>query len=417
MPSLIHIYKLFIINLLVIQAGKAQTFKTTETQYNFSHSGDSIVYQKIKTVDAEGRLIYKKDYFHTYSSMWQVDASARLYKEESLEWNPPILTQKITAYQPNVAPSTERLEIKYQKYHADEDSSDIIWARKYNPSGELVREDTCTYARYKGSAAPLLTQRCAYNFEGNTSLACDVYQYTRKNQLQRVRTYGKWTTVSMRGKPKTKSIKRVDFEYKYNQKGLLAQIKGYNDYHNQHTLEKRTYDQNNKLLRMETTVKSVTKHSKAARAKDPKLPKKSESLQTHLRTFQNGKLILEHIRIGGKLVQYTASEYKDSLLMSSVWYGQDSGLVEKKLYEYNPQNILTKRIIHKYDGKGNLRYSLLAACDLKGNIQTEVQSIGDKILTINSKTYDEEGHLVQELLKKADGSIVTKTIWTYEKKD
>lgn len=417
MPSLIHFYNLLIINLLIIQSGKAQTFKTTETQYNFSHSGDSIVYQKIKILDAEGRLIFKKDYFHTYSSMWQVDASARLYKEESLEWNPPVLTQKITTYQPNVAPSTERLEMKYQKYHADEDSSDIIWARKYSPTGELIREDTCTYAARKNSPTPLLAQRCAYNYEGNTSLACDVYQYNRKNQLQRVRTYGKWTTVSVRGKPKTKSIKRVDFEYKYNKKGLLAEIKGYNDYHNQHTLEKRQYDTNHKLVQMQTTVKSVVKHSKKAREKDPKLPKKSENIQTHLRTFRNGKLTLEHIRIGGKLVQYTASEYKDTLLMSSVWYGQDSGLIEKKTYEYSPQNILTKRIIHKYDGKGNLRYSLFAACDPKGNIQTEVQSIGEKILTINSKTYDADARLVQELLKKADGTIVTKTIWAYERKD
>lgn len=391
---------------LLLQAqsleAQARLQAKTEIQYRYSNADSVLIHQKERRYDEAGRLTYRKEYYYGVQG-----GENKLWKEESSQWEAPILTNRTTVYHFNQPPVSERIETNYIVYSASADSSKFIWNRKYNNTNDLAKEDTCTF-----NDKQQLIRKCTYDFQGSTSLMCDKYNYNRHGKLKRLRTYVKWTTINIFGKVVTRQTKRLDYRYKYSGKGLYMGCEGKN-YATQHE-DIRKYDKQGRPTLMRSTSTRKLRTSKKDREKDPKLGKFVYLKDINERVFANGLLMEELVVENSQERRKVKNVYQDTLLVSHTAYTKGNIKQEERIYTYNAQNILTQRIINKYDDKGNLRYVLTATCDDKGNILREEQKSGDKLFSILEFAYDAHNNPTVQQLYTPSGYMIEKVVFTYK---
>lgn len=374
----------------------------TEHQYRYSNADSVLMHQKERRYDETGRLTYRKEYYYGVQG-----GENKLWKEESSQWEAPILTTRTTMYHFNQSPVSERIETNYIIYSATPDSSKFIWSRKYNNANDLAKEDTCTF-----NDKQQLIQKCTYDFQGSTSLMCDKYDYNRHGKLKRLRTYVKWTTINILGKVVTRQTKRLDYRYKYSGKGLYMGYEGKN--YATHNEDTRKYDEQGRPTLIRTTSTRKHRTSKKDREKDPKLGKYVLLKDINERIFVNGMLTEELVVENSHERRKVKNVYQDTLLISHTAFTKGDTKQEERIYTYNAQNILTKRLINKYDDKGNLRYELTATCDAKGNILREEQKSGGKLLSILEFAYDAHNNPTVQQLYTPSGYMIEKVVFTYK---
>jgi len=372
----------------------------SEKVYRYVGGDSLIVNQKEEQLDKEGRSTKERAYYYN-----TVPPQNSLYREETSDWNEPILTQRTVTYTANKAPNSERLEIYYKKYHKSDDSCQVSWARKYDAKGEMSKEDTFTYNKKN-----LLVKKCSYDYQGSTSLLCETYKYNRKKQTKRYRSYAHWTTISIRGRATNKKTLRIDYKYKHK-KGKLTQIKGRN-YSSEYQLINK-YDKKGNLTLSETTVTRTHKTSAADRAKNDSLPKKVVSLDKKILKYENGRLTEETIIENNVVRKKVLNQYQDTLLIASKTFGKNEQKQEERDFVYE-NGILKTRTTRRYNDKQLLNYTVLATCNEAGKITSEVQTINDKTISTILQQYDSRQNLTQTLLLNQNGDKVERTVYIYE---
>ena len=371
-----------------------------EKVYRFVGGDSLILHQKEQELDPAGRLIKRREYYYN-----TIPPQNALYREETSDWNEPILTQRTVTYAADKAPNSEKLEIYYQKYHKNDDSCQVLWARKYDAKGEMNKEDTFTYNKKN-----LLLKKCSYDYQGSTSLLCENYKYNRKGQVKQFRSYAHWTTISIRGRAKNNKTLRIEYKYKYK-KGRLTRIKGRNytaDYQ-----QVNQYDKAGKLKFAETTVSRKQKTSAADRAKNDSLPKITVSIDKKTLKYANGLLTEEIIIESNQIRKKLLNTYKDNLLVFSQTWGKNEQKQEERDFVYE-NGILKTRTLRRYNDRQLLNYTVVASCDAQGNIISELQTVNDKLISTVLQQYDSQKNQTDMLLLNQNSDKIERTVCKYK---
>jgi hypothetical protein len=361
----------------VIKEKKSLSYTLTST--------DSIVRaQKSSTYNKEGALLNCKHYYYNLS------APGVLVKEESANFDTDqqILTETITRYPKDKEPQTERLETKYLVYAAKEKDSKRIWRRHFDRFGELTKEDTLTY-----NDEQLLLNNCQYNYMGSTSLLCDEYQY-KDGLKKRWLMYSKWNTIDAKSQVVEKQTKRRDYRYFYNRAGQLKRVRA-KDYASK-ICRKVYYDQEGRLSKNYILVRR--KVSKPVdKAKGDKSDKKRKYIQKteEILLYDAGKLLSAQRLVDGKETNSTIYEYEDSLLQKET-IRVNSTKTEEILYSYQA-GVLTEKISHKLDQKGNIRYSIKNFYNEQGQAVRKEQIAGKNVLSVVEWTYNKHGDILSRI--------------------
>ncbi len=371
----------------------------SEKLYRYVGGDSLIVSQKEQQLDTEGRLIKQRIYYYN-----TVPPLNSLYREESSDWNEPVMTQRTVTYAPNKSPNSEKLEIYYKKYHPKDDSCQVAWARKYDAKGELNKEDTFTYNKKN-----LLVKKCSYDYQGSTSLLCETYKYNSKGQCKRYRSHVHWTTINIRGRASNKKTLRIDYKYKYK-KNKIVSIKGRNYSSDYQVINK--YDKAGNLTFSETTVNRTHKTSAADRAKNDSLPKKQISQDKKTLKYENGRLTEETIIENNIVRKKLLNKYQDSLLVSTQIFGKNEQRQEEKDFLYE-NGVLKSRTTRRYNDRQLLNYTVLATCNEYGKIVSEVQTMNEKIVSTILQEYDTKQNLIETTLLNTKGDKIEKTIYKY----
>ena len=391
------LYLLLLIKTVIF----AQNWQSkSEKLYRFLGKDSLLVHQKSKKVDAQNRIIDRKEYFYS-----TVPPENALYREENSSWESPILIERAVTYPAKKPVNTDKLELNYKKYHQKEDSCQVFWARKYDNKGEMNAEDTFTYNK-----KDLLIKKYSYNYQGSTSLVSEHYRYNKKGLVKRYRYYAHWTTVNMRGRAAKRKKMRIEYKYKYK-KGLLVSCKGknYTSYYKQI----KKYDKQNLLTLSETTVTRTHKTSAADRAKNDSLPKKQISMDKKKLTYENGNLSSELIIESNVVRKKLLNTYKDNLLIFSQLFGKGEQKQEEKDFVYE-NKILKNRTTRRYNDKQLLAYTVEATHDERGNIKSEIQTVNNKIISTVLHQYDNNNNLIDLQLLNQNGEKIEHTIIEYK---
>jgi YD repeat-containing protein len=386
--------------IAVASALSAQT-TIKEIMFRFVGTDSVILHQKERQSDINGALTYKKEYF--YNGVANQNA---LWREESALFVDNILTQNITYYTPNAEPTTEKLETKYLRYAADDDSCKIIWVRKYDNRGEPTKEDTCTYDK-KGN----MVKKCSYVFTGSTSLICESYTYDKKGNLRTTKAYTHWNTVNMRGRAATKKSLRASYKYKYNSRQQITKGQGkifkakYNEIH--------LYDKQGLPTLEEKTILRKQKISEEDRKKN-NLKKKYIEVKDQTRsTYIDGRLLEDILIESNNVKRHQINTYNDTLLVSTIYKNKKDIVIEKTNYNYSAQAKLQTKVKEKYDEQGVLRYTVNFEYDAQGNLISEVQSANGRIVSNFEYTYDAQNRMTSKILYNAAGIRIEITRISY----
>jgi YD repeat-containing protein len=386
--------------IVVVAVVQAQT-TSKEISFRFAGADSVLLYQKERRIDAQGALTYKKEYF--YNGVANQNA---LWREESAVLSDNILTQTNTYYTPNTEPTTEKLETKYLRYAADDDSCKIIWVRKYDNIGELVKEDTCTYNK-KG----YLSQKCSYVFTGSTSLVCEVYRYDKKGNRRRTKIYSHWNTVNMRGRADSKKSLRANYKFKYNSRQQITKGKGkifkakYNEIH--------LYDKKGLPTLEEKTLLREQKISEEDRKKNNLKQKFIEVKDQTRTTYLDGRMLEDILIEGNNKKRHQINSYQDTLLVTTVYKGKNDVVIEKITHNYSPQAKLQTKVKEKYDEQGILRYTINYEYDAQGNLVRETQTSNGRSISTYEYTYDAQNRMISKILYNAAGMRVELTLISY----
>lgn len=345
---------------------------------------DSIVRaQKVSTYASDGTLLTTKNYYYSLS------APGVLTKEETANYIPSvkILTEGITRYPKGKEPESERLETRYLVYAPQEKDSKRIWRRHFDKYGELTKEDTLTY-----NERQQLINTCQYNYMGSTSLLCDEYQY--KDSLRtRWITNSKWNTINGKSEVVEKQTERRDYRYCYNRRGQLKRVRA-KDYSNK-IRRKLCYDKEGRLEEDHLIAKRKIKRA-VLDSEGKKTDKTRNRLQKteNILLYEKGQLVSLQRLIDGQEIKQELYVYQDSLLQKEkiIVGGKPT---EEILYRYK-EGLLTEKAQHKYDAKGNLRYTIKNYYNANAQMVRKEQISRNTVLSITEWRYNEQGHILEE---------------------
>lgn len=400
--------RILIFLVLLLGCGAVQAQQTVKEVARRYAKGDTIlVHQKERRSDAQGRLLYKKEYYYTM----QQNMNA-LWKEETALFNAQdsTLTQTKTYYRIDAEPTSERLVMKYARYHANDDSTLLLNAQHLDAVGEPLKEDIFTYNK-KGQ----LSQKCAYSYTGTTSLVCDVYDYNGKGLLKRNRAYTKWNTVGMRGLAKEKKTLRADYKYRYNKRGQLTRGKG--KFFKRQYLEICRYHPDGTKSYHLTQFTREEKLSKEVREKNNIKAKSQTLVDSHRWTYNAKGRLLEDQTIEGNISRrWVINEYTaDTLLRSTIIKGKKDVIVERQTFERDAATgTLRSKTTEKFSDDGALRYTVKAECDAKGNIIRELQTIGERKVSTTVYELDAQGRITRQQISGATDQLIEEVLFTYE---
>jgi hypothetical protein len=404
---------------------QAQTLKR-EKMYRFIGEDSVLQHQKERREDSTGALLSKKDYF--YNGTLNQNP---LWKEETANYSDGILTQYITTYPPNDEPNTERLETKYMKYVGNDDSCKTIWVRKYDFSGELLREDTSTYDKKN-----LLIKRCSYIFVGSTSLVCTNYKYNKKGLLCSEKEYIHWNTISIRGRAKEKKSVRGEYKYKYNKRGQRVSGKG--TYRKAKYKEVKKYDEKGLLTYNLKSFQREEKTSKAALKKiknDKRIADSTARKEGRISTDTTKQTNIKKVRIvadsslqiyaDGLLLEdifvesnnrkrHLINTYDAKDLIKSEYRNSKNKVVELREFSYAEKGKLKQEKKQKFDEGGTLRYEVIYTFGDGEQLLTEEQTTQGRRISLISYTYDKPLRPTSKTTENAGGKVTERVYYAYE---
>lgn len=407
LPKWLFLCSTFLLSNMIFAQKSIQ--EVQETVYSISSSDSIIRYQTNSNYDTLGRLIKRHRYYYARNDR-------KLVKEDQLDYNPntKVLSESITTYKDNSS-SQKRLETKYLVYAKDPANSKRTARLLYDELGEIVKEDTLTYNTQEQP-----TQKCTYDYRGNTSLVCEEYDYNKQNEQCRWRTYSKWTTIDGRGEVVEKKSKRRDYKFRYNKNGDLKRAWG--NYFKTKMCRKLKYAKNGILLEDKTVTKRTLKRlieNKGSTEEEENTKKTKKRYKTykqkevHLIKYQNGKMIEDLKTRDGDEIERTTRSYQDTLIQSKERYVRGN-LAESEVYEYGANQQVTKKTKKVYNTNNILRFSVVSSYDADGKLLKEKQFMAGKIYSTTTYSYDSYGNLKEKSLSSLNNPNFEKTMYIYK---
>lgn len=328
--------------------------------------------------DKEARLIRKQAYFY------DVREPEVLTKETKANFDAASqeMVEHIIYYKKNEDPTREKLETKYLLYTGQEETSKYVWRKLYDKFGEITKEDTITY-----NEAQQITQKCIFDYRGNTSLYCYDYDYNKKGQEKRWRMFSKWTTISMKGTVVDRKAKRKETRFKYNAKGQLVRTCGRN-YSTRFT-QKISYHPNGEKAKDETVLRRRVRNSKEKQKKTGKKYWTRKDITTYTYN-KKGLPLLELTMFGEEVKAKIEKVYEQDSLLTEVKHYDRKVLVEDAIYEYNKEGKLKHSATNKRHSNGKLRYVVDIVYNEEGQPLVEKQLSDKKILSHIDYHYNED---------------------------
>jgi len=364
-----------------------------EIVYKITPKDSIIKTRREYTYDTLGRLMNRHSYtYHSNSGV------LRKEKKANFDTASNILTEFIIDYPQKGAPRKQKLVTKYLVYAPKEKNSKYVWRQLYDKYGEMVKEDTLTY-----NQDSLLTERCTYDYRGNTSLSCDTHKYNKKGERVRWRSYRKWTTINGRGEVADRQRKRRDYKYRYNRDGKLKRAWG--KYYKTKFCQKVKYNKAGQKRLDKTVVKRRLKKSGAKRYYIRK--------DIHQITYDNGRKIEEIKTIGGEEKLKITISYQDTLVKKYEKYLKEK-LSLSIAYEYDENHKKIKKTEKRHNSNGVYRYSIITTYNDKENPIEEKQIMGGRVYSTLKKHYNSYQQLIQQSFSIRNNQNFEKTLYIYK---
>ena len=379
--------------------------------YSLSPTDSIVRYETQTTYDTLGRLLNKTSYHYNR-------ASRKLTKEEKSTFDPTsnILSESITTYRGSDV-TQKKLKTKYLVYAKIPRENKRITRLLYDNLGDIVKEDTISYNEQQNP-----TEKCTYDYRGNTSLVCEAYDYDKQHQQCRWRTYSKWTTIDAKGEVAEKQKKRRDYKFRYNKNGDLKRAWG--KYYTTKMCRKLKYTSTGLLIEDKTVTKRTIKRLienkdktkeeiESPTKKAKKKYKKYKQKDVHLIKYQSGKMIEELKTRDKQIIERTTISYQDSVIKKKEKYLRKN-LSMTEVYEYNENLILLKKTQNQYTSKGVLRLSVISFYDIHKKLLKEEQWMNGKLYSTLNFSYDQHGNLKEKSLSSLNSPNFEKTTYIYK---
>jgi len=367
--------------------------------YKIGAKDSTILFRKTLQYDTSGCLLQKQNYYYN------IREKGLLVKEEKAFFNTSTksLTEEIINYVKGKEPVRQKLVTRYLDYQAKEGDSKYILRQLFDKFGELAKEDTVTYDKEQH-----LIELCSYVYTGSTSLSCNYYTY--KNDLQtQWTTYAKWTTINAKGAVVTRTRKRRDYHYKYNQSGQLTRAWG--KYYKKRFHQKLLYDKEGEIKENKTIIKKRVRQ--VGMKEKPSKKKYRPSKEEHILTYHEGQLVLDLTLVNKKEINKKEVTFENNLV-KTIQRSRNEALLEEIIYTYNEALTVIKKQSNRYTKQGKIHHRTISYYDDNENLIREEQKMGERTLSVRTYVYDDKANLVEQSLSTNNNQSLEKTLYITE---